>query len=127
MILCALGESELEATKNALQSIRKDIEVFCRGLDVRDSSAVSRFVHDAAEWAGGRIDILCCNVGVSPPIVPIAGGDPDRWWTAFEMNVRGPYLFARHVLRDQKLCNPSWRNLYTDDKRYEDEGEGTLG
>jgi NAD(P)-dependent dehydrogenase (short-subunit alcohol dehydrogenase family) len=98
LMLCALEESELEATQTAIRSIRKDIEIFCRAIDVRDSSAVRQFVNDAAEWTGGKIDILCCNAGVSPPIVPIAEGDPDRWWTGFEVNVRGPYLFSRYVL-----------------------------
>jgi NAD(P)-dependent dehydrogenase (short-subunit alcohol dehydrogenase family) len=97
-MLCALEEDELESTKIAILSIRKDIEIFCRAVDVRESSAVRQFVQDAAEWTVGRIDILCCNAGVSPPIVPIAEGDPDRWWTGFEVNVRGPYLFARYVL-----------------------------
>ncbi|KAJ4185604.1 hypothetical protein NW767_012916 [Fusarium falciforme] len=98
LILTALEESELDETRQKVQEIKPSIQVFSRALDVRSNADVENFVSQAAIWAGNRIDVLCCNAGISPPVVPIASGDPDRWWMGLEVNLKGVYLFARHVL-----------------------------
>ncbi|KAJ4183085.1 hypothetical protein NW755_009933 [Fusarium falciforme] len=98
LILTALEESELDETRQKVQEIKPSIQVFSRALDVRSNADVENFVSQAAIWAGNRIDVLCCNAGISPPLVPIASGDPDRWWMGLEVNLKGVYLFARHVL-----------------------------
>ncbi|KAH7304639.1 hypothetical protein BKA65DRAFT_579082 [Rhexocercosporidium sp. MPI-PUGE-AT-0058] len=98
LILCALEESELVETQKIAQKIKPSVRVFLRGLDVRDTTAVETFVSDAASWANGRIDVLCNNAGISPPIQDIATSDPMRWWLGLEVNLKGPYLFSRFVL-----------------------------
>ncbi|KAF5575602.1 hypothetical protein FPANT_11278 [Fusarium pseudoanthophilum] len=98
LILTALEESELEESRQKVQEIKPDIQVFSRALDVRSNADVDTFVSEATAWAGNRIDVLCCNAGISPPLVPIASGDPDRWWMGLEVNLKGVYLFSRHVL-----------------------------
>jgi len=55
-------------------------------------------VKDASLWAGGDIDVLCANAGISPPLLSISECDPDRWWQGLEVNLKGPYLFSRYVL-----------------------------
>ncbi|CAJ0551543.1 Ff.00g114730.m01.CDS01 [Fusarium sp. VM40] len=98
LILTALEESELEESRQKVQEINPGIQVFSRALDVRSNADVGTFVSQAAAWAENRIDVLCCNAGISPPLVPIASGDPDQWWMGLEVNLKGVYLFARHVL-----------------------------
>ncbi|KAF5231963.1 hypothetical protein FANTH_13202 [Fusarium anthophilum] len=65
---------------------------------LEDNADVDTFVSEAATWAGNRIDVVCCNAGISPPLVPIASSDPDRWWMGLEVKLKGVYLFSRHVL-----------------------------
>ncbi|KAK5047678.1 hypothetical protein LTR84_006343 [Exophiala bonariae] len=98
LILTALEHSELEETKQQVQAINPECRIFLKALDVRDSDAVESFVDDAAKWSGYRMDILCCNAGISPPLQPIAETDPHRWWMGLEVNLKGPYLFTRFVL-----------------------------
>ena len=98
LILTALEETELEETRQIIHSIRPDCHVFSRALDVRDTRAVEGFIQQAAEWSDDRIDVLCCNAGISPPLVPIAESDPHRWWMGVEVNLKGVYLFCRFVL-----------------------------
>ena len=105
LILCALEDSELEETVSSIRSSRPDIKIFSRALNVVDDSAVSAFVAEAAAWAGGQIDVLCCIAGVSPPLQSVLESDPQRWWKGLEINLKGVYLFAHHVLpimREQK-------------------------
>ncbi|CZR53619.1 uncharacterized protein PAC_03499 [Phialocephala subalpina] len=98
LIVTALEDLELQETKDLVQSINPEIRVFSRALDVRDGLAVKKFVEDATKWSEGRIDVLCCNAGISPPLEPIAEGNPDRWWMAMEVNTKGSYLFCRYAL-----------------------------
>lgn len=65
---------------------------------MRDTTAVEKFVEDASTWSNGRVDVLCNNAGISPPIEEVAEGDPLRWWQGIEVNLKGPYLFSRFVL-----------------------------
>src|SRR5690606_39690141 len=53
------------------------------------------------------IDLLVNNAGALEPERPLWEADPDEWWSVFETNVRGPFLFERYVLpgmlaRDRK-------------------------
>ncbi|KAF2993665.1 hypothetical protein E8E13_000532 [Curvularia kusanoi] len=98
LILCALEDAELKETELLISSIRQDIKIFSRALDVSNESAVRAFVEDSSTWAGGHIDVLCCIAGVSPPQQPVVESDPLRWWKGLEVNVNGVYLFARYVL-----------------------------
>jgi NADP-dependent 3-hydroxy acid dehydrogenase YdfG len=81
-----------------IKAIRQEIKIFSRALDVSNDSAVSAFVADAAAWAGGKIDVLCCIAGVSPPQQSVVESDPLRWWKGLEVNINGVYLFARYVM-----------------------------
>jgi NAD(P)-dependent dehydrogenase (short-subunit alcohol dehydrogenase family) len=46
----------------------------------------------------GPVDLLVNNAGQAGPIGPIAATDPDEWWQALEVNLRGPLYCARAVL-----------------------------
>nr|RBQ86888.1 hypothetical protein FVER53263_13067 [Fusarium verticillioides] len=98
LILIAMDESELEESRQKVQEIKPDIQVFLRAFDVRSNADLDTFVSEATAWAGNRIDGLCYNTGMNPPLVPIASGNPDRWWMGLEVNLKGVYLFSRHVL-----------------------------
>jgi NAD(P)-dependent dehydrogenase (short-subunit alcohol dehydrogenase family) len=65
--------------------------------EVGDSQAVARSV-DEATRALGPVDLLVNNAAVITPIGEPWEVDPEAWWRAFEINVGGPYLYARAVL-----------------------------
>ena len=46
----------------------------------------------------GPLDLLVDNAGQFGPIGPFANTDPDEWWQALEVNLRGPLHCARAVL-----------------------------
>lgn len=98
LVLTALEDAELEDTKQQIWSINPDCRVFARALDVRNISQVAGFIEDVAQWSENRVDVLCCNAGISPPLQAISEGDPTRWWMGLEVNLKGPYLFARFIL-----------------------------
>jgi NAD(P)-dependent dehydrogenase (short-subunit alcohol dehydrogenase family) len=50
------------------------------------------------EAALGPVDLLVNNAGQFGPVGPIAATDPDDWWQALEVNLRGPLYCARAVL-----------------------------
>jgi NAD(P)-dependent dehydrogenase (short-subunit alcohol dehydrogenase family) len=50
------------------------------------------------EAAIGPVDLLVNNAGQPGPIGPIAATNPDEWWQALEVNLRGPLYCARAVL-----------------------------
>jgi len=52
-----------------------------------------------AEERLGAIDVLVNSAGASPSApAPIAEADVEDWWRVVEVNLRGPMLFARHVV-----------------------------
>lgn len=57
-----------------------------------------RHVVAETEAALGPIQILINNAGVPGPFGPMWEVDPDAWWSAQEVHVRGPFLFMRAVL-----------------------------
>ena len=65
--------------------------------DVRREADVAHAV-GVAERELGPIDVLISNAGRIDSEVPIWESDPEEWWDVVETNVRGPYLFARHLV-----------------------------
>jgi NAD(P)-dependent dehydrogenase (short-subunit alcohol dehydrogenase family) len=65
--------------------------------DVTEPAGVARIV-SRAESELGSLDVLVNNAGVTGPVGPDWRADPEDWWRAFEVNVRGPFLCARAVL-----------------------------
>jgi NAD(P)-dependent dehydrogenase (short-subunit alcohol dehydrogenase family) len=52
----------------------------------------------AVQEALGPVDLLVNNAGQFGPVGPLAATDPDQWWQALEVNLRGPLYCARAVL-----------------------------
>ena len=50
------------------------------------------------EGAVGPVDLLVNNAGQFGPTGPFAATDPDEWWQALEVNLRGPLYCTRAVL-----------------------------
>jgi NAD(P)-dependent dehydrogenase (short-subunit alcohol dehydrogenase family) len=61
-----------------------------------------RQVHDAVEDCAskfGRIDIADANAGYLDAWIKIGESDPESWWRAWEVNLKGAYNVIRYALR----------------------------
>ena len=65
--------------------------------DVSNPHDVDRVVSTVEEQLG-PVDILVNNAGVLDPLGHTWEVSPDAWWKLFEINVRGPFLYAQAVL-----------------------------
>lgn len=65
--------------------------------DVTNRKDVERVV-SAAERHFGPTTLLVNNAGVAGPFGPIGTVDPDEWWAAHAVHVRGPFLYTSGVL-----------------------------
>ena len=52
----------------------------------------------AARDAFGPADILVSNAGITGPFGPVWAIDPDEWWEAHQVHVRGALLYSNAVL-----------------------------
>lgn len=57
----------------------------------------------------GPIDLLVNNAGDIGPTGPLWENDPEAWWHCQEVNVRGPMLLCREVIKSSMLGRKSGR------------------
>jgi NAD(P)-dependent dehydrogenase (short-subunit alcohol dehydrogenase family) len=67
--------------------------------DVTNRKDVERVV-SAAHRHFGPTTLLVNNAGLASPFGPIGTIDPDEWWAAQAVHVRGPFLYISNVLPD---------------------------
>ena len=89
-------------SKNQLDAVVAEIEAADgRALavagDVTNRADVARVV-EAAEEKFGPTTVLVNNAGVTGPFGPVWVNDPDEWWDAQAVIVRGTLLFMRAVM-----------------------------
>jgi NAD(P)-dependent dehydrogenase (short-subunit alcohol dehydrogenase family) len=89
-------------SKDQLDAVVREIEAAGgRALavagDVTKRDAVARVVA-AAENKFGPTSVLVNNAGVTGPFGPVWVMDPDAWWNAQEVIVRGTLLFMRAAM-----------------------------
>jgi NAD(P)-dependent dehydrogenase (short-subunit alcohol dehydrogenase family) len=64
--------------------------------DVSDNDAVEDAVRLMEADFGAPLSILHANAGIEGPIVPFWEVSPEDWDRVFAVNVRGPFLCAKH-------------------------------
>ena len=88
-------------TREQVEGVAREIGGLALQVDVSDEASVSRMVEET-ERELGAIDLLVNNAGVGGPPDPPPiweEGDAGDWWRVFEINMLGPYLCCRRVLR----------------------------
>ena len=89
LLLCAREEPRLRAVAEELRSLAsRDQSVLAVPADVSSEQDV-RHLMDVAEREWQGLDILVNNAGVHGPIGAFHLADPDAWWRAVEINLRG--------------------------------------
>ncbi|KAG9239277.1 hypothetical protein BJ875DRAFT_491751 [Amylocarpus encephaloides] len=84
----------LEETKARIQTEYPKVHLLCVATDITDSKAVSKLFEKA-----GKVDILINNAGSTGTVAPLADTDIVKWWTAFDINIRGTYLVTIEYLK----------------------------
>jgi len=93
--LCARNASALEQVGSGIRS-RFGVQVHHENFDVRDTTALKRFVENAGQIFG-RIDICVTNAG-GPPAKPFLATTEEEWDDAFVLNLRSAAAFSRAVI-----------------------------
>jgi len=65
--------------------------------DITQQADVERIVQSVEETLG-PLTQLVSNAGVPWPFGPIWANDPDRWWAAQEVHIKGPMVLTHAVL-----------------------------
>jgi NAD(P)-dependent dehydrogenase (short-subunit alcohol dehydrogenase family) len=89
-------------SKDQLDAVVREIEAaggraLAAAGDVTKRDDVARVVA-AAEKKFGPTSVLVNNAGITGPFGPVWVMDPDEWWSAQEVIVRGTLLFMRAVM-----------------------------
>ena len=93
--LCARSQDEASGVAGQIQGRgRHTLTLRC---DVTDRQQVAGMVA-AVQEEMGPVDVLINNAGRFGPVGPLAAADPDDWWQAVEVNLRGPLYCTRAVL-----------------------------
>jgi NAD(P)-dependent dehydrogenase (short-subunit alcohol dehydrogenase family) len=88
-------KSQLEETAEEIRS--SGGEVVAIAGDVTNRDDVSRVV-SVTENRLGPVSLLVSNAGITGPFGPIWYVDPEAWWDAQMVHVRGMLLYTREVL-----------------------------
>lgn len=93
--ICARSDTGLKQVKQAVSDLGQ--KCFSMPVDLSDAEQISAFCHGVlCEFAA--VDVLVNNAGVYLERGAFAESDPGLWWKTMEVNVRGPYLLARHLV-----------------------------
>ncbi len=90
-------------SKGELDKVIEEIEAAGgRGVavpgDITRRADVERVV-TAVEQALGPLTLLVSNAGVPWPFGPLWANDPERWWAAQEVHIKGPMMLSHAVLK----------------------------
>jgi NAD(P)-dependent dehydrogenase (short-subunit alcohol dehydrogenase family) len=95
LAVCARSEDDIARVADEIASHgRPAIGLRC---DVTERHEVEGMVAEI-EQTVGPVGLLVNNAGRFGPVGPLAATDPDTWWQALEVNLRGPLYCARAVL-----------------------------
>lgn len=93
--ITARSRDQLDETVNLIQ--QQGGQVISFALDVTDQLAVEQMVSETARQFG-PVDLLVNNAGIAGDEAPIWEVSAADWWQVLEVNLRGPFLYARAVL-----------------------------
>jgi NAD(P)-dependent dehydrogenase (short-subunit alcohol dehydrogenase family) len=95
LALAARTAKEIESVAGRVRASGGEAHPIVADVSAPDEA---RKLVDAARAALGGLDILVNNAGVYGPIGAFAETDPDAWWKALEVNLRGTALCTRAIL-----------------------------
>ena len=97
--LVSRTRQQLDAVVEEIQAEGNEAMSFV--ADVSDRKAVEASVKQTEE-SFGAISVLVNNAGYDEPFGPIGIVDPDEWWDAQGVHVRGTLLYMHYVIPEMK-------------------------
>ncbi|TVY62255.1 Short chain dehydrogenase citE [Lachnellula suecica] len=97
IVLVARSAAELEAARQDILAINKEIEVLAVPTDARSPESVAA-LWGAVKETFGRADVLINNAGTISR-GSISDTPVDDWWLNFEINARGTFLMTQGFLK----------------------------
>ncbi|KAF2094740.1 putative oxidoreductase [Rhizodiscina lignyota] len=94
LVLLARSASDLAEAEKEAKAINPSIETLALSVDVADEASVSDAFR-AIQEKYGKPDVLVNNAAVLEPLSSILEVDAKKWWYAFELNLRGPFLLTK--------------------------------
>ncbi|KAM7213854.1 putative short chain dehydrogenase reductase protein [Rhypophila decipiens] len=112
VVLAGRTVKDLEETKATIEAEYPKCRVLCVPTDITDREQVANLIQKA-----GKLDILINNAGSTGHIAPLVETDFDRWWSAFDINIRGTYMVTVEFLKQLSggpgvVLNVSSRSSY---------------
>ncbi|KAF2649126.1 NAD(P)-binding protein [Lophiostoma macrostomum CBS 122681] len=98
LILAARNLSKLKALAASLSKDHPDIAILSLALDISSPDSISTF-YTTIKSNYGHADVLINNAAVNDVEQRLKDADPVRWWSEFEINVRGTFLMTQGFLR----------------------------
>ncbi len=95
-VALAARSDGIEETAALIDDSDAEGEALAVTTDVSDEDSVRGSIERAADYFGG-IDCLVNNAGIVGPIEPFDRIDADDWDRVQEVNLRGPFLCAKHA------------------------------
>ena len=96
LAICARSGRELEDVQNECQAL--GVQCVCKEADLANPDEVEGFC-TATLSEFEQIHVLVNNAGAYLDRGTFAESDPEDWWRTVEVNVRGPYLMTRFLLK----------------------------
>lgn len=104
-------KATLLQTKESIEKLSPNTKVFLYAVDILDAKDVAAALDSFATSTGAKIDILAANAGYMPYLTSITGANPEDWWRAFEVNIKGNFNLLRayvpHAAKDGVVVHTS--------------------
>ena len=93
--ICARSKDDVAATSERIDALGRTC--LAKSVDLASAEQTKSFCDDVLAGFGG-VDVIVNNAGAYFERGAFEDSDPDLWWKTMEVNVRGPYLIARHLI-----------------------------
>ncbi|KAJ1583606.1 hypothetical protein NDA12_001576 [Ustilago hordei] len=99
-------EKELQETARLLDEAagREGAGFYVAGDIIKEDVVLRVFKETADKF--GRVDLVFCNAGISPPNVPLAEQKLSDWQATVDVNLTAPYLCSREAFRYMEKQQP---------------------
>ncbi|KAI1193045.1 NAD(P)-binding protein [Nemania serpens] len=94
IVLVGRNGKDLESSKAKIVAECPHSQILCAPTDITDPGSVEKLFKET-----GKIDVLINNAGATGMIGPLATVDAQKWWLAFDVNIRGTQLVTSEYLR----------------------------
>jgi NAD(P)-dependent dehydrogenase (short-subunit alcohol dehydrogenase family) len=97
VILVGRSSAKLAQTEKNLRELRSDVELLSIPTDISNPHSVD-LLFEAVRSRFGHADVLVNNAALNQAPGNLDEVDPQKWWTDFDVNVKGTFLVTQGFL-----------------------------